>query len=390
MGPSAFGSRRLENIRVEGNEYLADRFLERETNLRRGEPFDFDRALDALDHLYSTSLLQGAWVDFHPTASGDIELEVRVVEQYRNTADIGLAYQSDDQVQGFLRLETRDLFGGGERLQLNSFASARDLRLGLSLLGEQVFGAHFGYMVDVEFHEEKPKFFEGTEFVNRAEFDRQHIRLGFNWQLGHDHLGQAGFLLGSVKLREQLGLDYEPGTETMRRIFARYTWDRLDSLELPRSGIRVNALGERNEEGLGATSSYWRIDADVRLARALGPVVLDGRARYGFSSGHLPVSEWFITGGPELIPGVAREELWGQQTAAGSITVGFDPVSIARVYGRVGLGGVWEQPGDIGWNEVITGFGFGTTIATPIGPVQIDYGWAEEGRNRLYLAIGWQ
>jgi len=159
---------------------------------------------------------------------------------------------------------------------------------------------------------------------------------------------------------------------------------------LPRRGLRVEAVAERNEEGLGATSSYWRIDSTLRLARGIGPIVLEGRARYGFSSGDLPVSEWFMLGGPELIPGVAREEFWGKQAAAGSLTLGYDPFSVVRVYARVGIGGAWEEPRDIGWSQAVSGFGFGTTVATPVGPIQLDYGWAEAGRNRLYISLGWQ
>jgi NTE family protein len=390
LGHAAFGNRALGHVKVVGNEYLSDRFLVRESGLKTGHPFAFEDLLHALDHLYSTSLVQGAWVDVKTHADDSIEVELRVVEQYRNTADIGLAYQSDDQAQAFLRLETRDPFGGGERLQVNAFASARDFRIGTTLRGEQLFGAHVGYQVDLEYHEERPKFYANKAFVNRADFDRRHIRLSGDWQLGRDHLGQAGFLIGRVSSDARLGLGYAASVEQKRTLFARYVWDTLESLTLPRRGIRVEAVGERNEESLGATTSYWRVDTSLRVARAVGPVTLQARARYGFSAGDLPISEWFMIGGPALIPGAAREEFWGKQAAAGSISVGFDPLSVARIYARAGLGGVWDEPSDIGWNAAISGFGLGATIATPLGPVQLDYGWAEQGRNRFTIALGWQ
>jgi len=390
LGESAFGDRRLGHIEVVGNEYLSDRFLIRESDLKVDQRFVFEDALDVLDHLYSTSMVQGAWIDVRKHEDDSMLVELRVVEQYRNTADIGLAYQSDDQAQGFLRLETRDPFGGGERLQVNAFASARDLRLGVALRGEQLFGAHLGYQIDVEYHEEKPKFYSDKQFVNRADFDRRHVRLAGDWQLGTNHLGQAGMLIGRVSIAESLGLEYPSSVEQKRTVFARYIWDTLESLTLPRRGIRVEALGERNEESLGATSSYWRVDSTLRMARSIGPITFEGNARYGFSSGTLPISEWFFVGGPVLIPGAAREELWGRQAAVGSLSVGIEPLSIARVYARVGLGGVWEEPHDIGWSDAIGGFGFGATVATPLGPVQLDYGWAEAGRNRLAISIGWQ
>jgi NTE family protein len=390
LGAAAFGDRRIGSIEVIGNEYLSNDFLIRESELEVDARFAFGDVLNALDHLYSTSLVQGAWLDVREAEDDSILVELRVTEQYRNTADIGLAYQSDDQAQGFLRVETRDVLGGGDRLQLNTFASGRELRLGFTLRGEQLLGAHFGYQVDLVYHQEKPKFYEDLKFVNRAEFDRAHIRLATDLQLGSDHLGQAGFLLGSVDTRERLGLDFPLGTQKKRLIFGRYVWDTLESLTHPRRGIRVEALAERNEASLGATTSYWRLEGTLRLARSVGPLVLEGRGLYGFSSGDLPISEWFLLGGPELIPGVAREELWGRQAVAASVSANWDLLSIMRLYTRVGAGGVWDEPTDIGWAATVTGFGVGATIATPVGPIQLDYGWAEAGRNRLYIAIGWQ
>ena len=386
----AFGERRLGHIEVIGNEYLSDRFLIRESDLKLDRRFMFDDVLHALDHLYSTSLVQGAWIDLREHQDGSMVAELRVIEQYRHTADVGLAYQSDDQAQGFLRLETRDVFGGGERLQLNGFASARDLKVGVTLRGEQLFGAHFGYQVDVEYHEERPKAYVNKEFINRADFDRRHVRLGVDWQLGGNHLGQAGILIGRVSAAERLGLPYEATVEQKRILFGRYVWDTLESLTLPRQGISLEAIGERNEASVGATTSYWRADARLRLVRSLGAAVFEGRARYGFSSGEPPVSEWFILGGPEFVPGAAREEFWGPQALGASISIGYDPFSIARVYTRVGVAGTWEHVEQIGWNSMIGGIGIGATVATPIGPLQLDYGWAQDGRNRFTIAIGWQ
>ena len=390
LGRAAFGDRRIGHIEVVGNEYLSDRFLIRESDLEVDRRFAFDDVLHALDHLYSTSLVQGAWIDLRKHEDNSMAVELRVVEQYRHTADVGLAYQSDDQAQGFLRLETRDVLGGGERLQLNGYASARDLQVGVTLRGEQLFGAHFGYQVDIEYHEERPKFYLDNEFINRADFDRRHVRFGVDWQLGGNHLGQAGFLVGRASMAERLGVPYEATVEQKRLLFARYVWDTLESLTLPRRGISLEAVGERNEASLGATTSYWRVDARLRLARSIGAIVLEGRARYGFSSGEPPVSEWFTIGGPDYVPGAAREEFWGRQAVGASISAGFDPFSIARVYGRIGIAGTWDKVEEIGWNSMVGGIGFGATVATPVGPLQLDYGWAEDGRNRFAIALGWQ
>lgn len=80
----------------------------------------------------------------------------------------------------------------------------------------------------------------------------------------------------------------------------------------------------------------------------------------------------------------------GQPGTGASGQLGVDLASVARLYGRVGAGGTWERPGEITLDTAIVGGGLGLTVTTPIGPLQLDYGWAEGGRNRLYFAIGWQ
>lgn len=388
--PHVFGPRTIESIGITGRRYLADRVILREFRARVGQPFDWDRVLADLDHLYASGLLQSAWLDLEPTGDDSINLLLHVQEEYRHTADIGLAYQTDDQVQGFLRLETRDLLGSGERLQVSGFASQKDVIVGVRLQGEAIFGAHVGYQIDIESHEERPKVFVDGESIARAEFDREHLQLGANLPFGMNHALQVGFRMGGVETIERLGVPY-PGEDRRHRILVgRYVWDNLSSLSLPGQGQHVTALVEHDLAGLGATGSYFRLEFTGRAIRRLGPVVVEGRALYGYSSGELPVYEQFRVGGPELVPGLAREEIWGNQAVALSGLLGHDPFSILRLYVRVGTGGVWERTGDIDGADLIFGGGLGVTLATPIGPIQVDYGWAGGGRNRFYFSIGWQ
>jgi outer membrane protein assembly factor BamA len=152
----------------------------------------------------------------------------------------------------------------------------------------------------------------------------------------------------------------------------------------------MSARAERNEPGLGATYGYWRLQVDYHEALRLGPVVTEMRALYGWSGGDLPISEQFHLGGPEIVPGLAREQLWGDQALGASVQVGFDPLSLARVYTRVGAGNVWDRPGQVAFDELRFGFGIGVVVATPVGPMTADWGTVEGGGSRFYFAFGWQ
>jgi len=384
------GTRTITGIEVTGNQYLSDAVVLREFRVRPGERLDFDGLLDDLEHLRSTGLLQGLWLDMIEDGPEGTRLLLRVEEQHRDTVDVGLAYQSDDQAQALLRFETRDVFGTGERLQIGGSASSRDLEFGVRLHGEQLFNAHIGYQFDLTVHDEKPKYFADGEYVNRAKFERRGFGFATNIPFGLNHLLSLGFHLGRVKTIERLGVDIPTGTQNQRLLMGRYVWDNLSSLTLPDRGRRVSLHAERNEPGLGATSGYWRLRVDFHEALRLGSVVAEARALYGWSGGELPISEQFHLGGPELVPGLAREQLWGPQALAASLQVGFDPVSLARVYTRVGAGNIWNRPGDIALDSLRVGLGVGFVFATPVGPAVVDYGWVTDSGSRFYLAFGWQ
>jgi NTE family protein len=384
------GNRTVRAVELASNQYLADSVLLREFRVRRGEPLDFPAVLDDLSHMLSTGLLKGAWLDVVDAGDQQVTLNVRVDEQYRNTLDVGLAYQSADQAQALLRFETRDLFGGGSRLQLDGLASARDLELSARLRGEGLLGGHVGYAIDLTLHDEKPKYYVNDEFLNRAKFKRRGVGLGVSVPFSLNHLLTAGIRVGAVTTTEELGVDIPTGKQNQRLLVGGFVWDTLSSWTLPDSGRLITAAVGRSEPGLGATFGYWRLQADYHEAFRIGPLITQVRALYGYSGDDLPASEQFRLGGPELVPGLAREQLWGDQALAASLQLGFEPVSIARVYVRVGAGNVWAEPSEIALSDLRLGVGLGTAVATPVGPLVFDYAWLEGGGTRLYFAFGWQ
>ncbi len=381
----------LDRIEVEGLHYLTADILVRELGWHTGERLRLQDLTDGLDRIYATGLVQGAWIDLRPEEPGHAVAVVTASEEYRTTVDFGLAYQSDDQVQGFARVETRNLLGTGERLRLGGYASSRDVFGSIGLRGAHLFGSSLGYDFAVEIHDEKPEVFApGGRRITRADFHRRHARFYLDVPFGTKHLLEAGIRFGSVTTRERLGLPYPEHERQHSVLVGRYVWDDLDSLVLPEHGRFVRVLAEHDLPALGADSRYTLVDVFARGARALGPVVLEGRLRYGYSDGDLPLYEQFRIGGPELVPGFDRDEMWGEQALAASITLGVDPFSLVRLRLRGGLGNAWRRPRDISFASALWGIGVGATVATPIGPVEFDYGWGEGGRNAFYFALGWQ
>jgi outer membrane protein assembly factor BamA len=97
-------------------------------------------------------------------------------------------------------------------------------------------------------------------------------------------------------------------------------WDNLDDRWLPTRGEAISLAAEKSLTDWGASLDYWRAVAKGQFALSLGKrSLLEGQLEAGDSGGDLPVYEFHRIGGPALMPGFDRDELWGPHALAGAI-----------------------------------------------------------------------
>lgn len=385
--------REIGAIRIHGNSFVSDGLVRRELGLWPGNTFDLERALHAMDHLYSTGLFDSVWLDFVPEGDDRVEIWARVDETYRTSLDLALAYDDDDQVQGLAELSARDVLGVGERLYVRAMTSERELVFRVGLDGDRILGTHFGFRARAEINRERPKVYVGNKYLNRAEFNRRVAGFDALMPINTSSRVSAGVVLGEVEIGERLGVSELPGfaldKHQQRVLSVGYLWDDLDSIVLPRSGKRLALEVMRNVESLGATTDYWRASMRAEAAVPLGGrLTAEIHALYGYSHGELPVYDQFRIGGPTLIPGFHREALWGNHAIAASLGLGFALAPIVRLTPRIGAGNVWADFADVDVADVMIGGGLTVKIATPVGPIRADYGINEEEDRVFTIALG--
>ena len=156
------------------------------------------------------------------------------------------------------------------------------------------------------------------------------------------------------------------------------------------------------------------MSGEVRTRAYIGSVRLEPRVRVGIGE-RLPVALTFPLGGDDGFPGLHLGERRGDREAFASLALSravAGPLRL-RVVGAVGRTAVGSTPTTLigprsaeedgivtnddlvrrssgvfsrgGW---LTGarVGFGTD--TPLGPVQVEYGWNDAGREALFLRVG--
>ena len=65
---------------------------------------------------------------------------------------------------------------------------------------------------------------------------------------------------------------------------------------------------------------------------------------------------------------------------------GSDAISMLRF----DFGSVWENAVEIEGHDFISGRGMALSFGTPIGPISFSYGFASNGKKRLYFSAGYQ
>lgn len=391
--PAAPGltARTLTGIRVAGNHRVADFHIVRDLGLRVGRPFRLQEALHGLDLVFASGLFRTAWLDVLPDGDDGAVLVVNVVEEHVVTLELGAAFNDEDQFIGRVRLQGHDLLGTGEVLGADARGSDREAGLTVAYHTQNQLRRGLGFRLAADVVRDKPRFFVGGDFVNRAEFFRTGLEGAVDASPTRATRFEAGFRIAEVDVRERLGLDFGPGESQLRLARLRFDLDTLDDARAPTRGAQVELVVERNLPSLGASSRYWRARLAARTPVALWPRhVVEPRVFAGLSTGTLPIHEQFRVGGPDLVPGLHRQELWDDQALAGALSYSFHPASGLQLIGTVGAGGAWQRIDEIALDGLTWGAGVGLRYATPVGPIILGYGVTDGGGGELYFGIGYQ
>ncbi len=175
-----------------------------------------------------------------------------------------------------------------------------------------------------------------------------------------------------------------------------FLYDQLDSINIPRSGLMANISWRAHKEALGADNEYetfhvnglwagtWRKHT-LMLWGGLAVVANDDE----------PVENAFSLGGLYNLSGYQRSELVGRY--AGVMRLIYlkelgESQSVLKVPVYVGAsleaGNVWNNRDEIRFDSLILAGSIGLAIDSPLGPIYLARGFAEDGHAGNYLLIG--
>jgi NTE family protein len=171
------------------------------------------------------------------------------------------------------------------------------------------------------------------------------------------------------------------------------TFDRLDSIYLPRHGHLLRARYLASREALGADVDFDQVELDGLIARKFGQHSLQLGFRYHSTvDGTVPLQSLYRLGGYSRLVGFRVNELTGSDYAL--VLAGYN-YEIGNLFNQpavvgadVEYGNAWQSRTDISLGDGIANGSVYLSVDSWVGSILLGLGFREGGHRTLFLDIG--
>ncbi len=411
----------IRKIKIQGNTRTRDIVIRRELRMFPGDRFDGGKLRRSKERLNNLGYFEEVGFDIEDTSiPNEKDLVVQVKEAKTGTFSFGGGFSTVDKFVGFIEIEQRNFditnwptfTGGGQHLQLRAETGSTRNNLILSFFEPWLFDypVSFGFNA---FRTERTK----EEDIGYA-YDEE--RVGGDISLGKQF---SEYVSGTVSYKREVitidnmdsnvsaDLAAEKGTNTVSMISFDLKRDSRDNVFSPTKGFIISGSFDIAGKFFGGDKEFYRtqfigsyyipLKFDSVLEFRLRAGVIDA---YGDSS-KVPIFERFFAGGARTIRGyderkvgpldsVTNDPIGGEGMLVANIEYTIPIIDIVKMAAFFDSGNVWADMNDFGSGGIKSGVGIGLRVKTPVGPINLDYGYplnkepGEDSRSgKFYFSI---
>lgn len=379
-GPkAAFGTTLVDGLDQVGLEYVLERLA-----WKTGAPFDSRMVDRTREQLIRTGLFRSATISISRVANGQVEMRVQVLEAPHRTVRSGLWYYSDQGPGGSAGWTHRNLFGGGQELNLDAKLSEKLQSTTATLTMPDMWRPAQTLGLSTAWIHELTDVYESRSLGMSAVLTRSfsEIRLGHGLAYRLAEVNEDGdrrqFNLISIPLNADL--------------------DQTDTALDPTSGLALSTRLEPFTALEDRSSSFvlWSVSGRHYLPLApAGRLILATRAHYGVLAGtgreSVPEDLLLYAGGGGSVRGYAYQYAGAldedDEPLGGMSVVDFTAELRWRInqeFGAVAFGDggrafEGRKPSD--FENYFWALGGGIRYYTPIGPIRMDLAIPLERRD---------
>lgn len=382
----------IGEINVIGNEYLFSEAILDDFSLSVGDKFNLDIATQSTKNIYASNLFNNVWLELDTLANKKLKVSINVVEKYPRTIGFGVNYKEDEGVSGFVQIIHFNLFGRGERLMLLFRFGKLRTKVGFEMANDRFFGTPLTFHNGLYYESEYPYLYNSAgDQYDQMDFKRVVGLFSAGVQPYRKILFSGG--LRWERIWYKSSRNSTPGYKNKDNLFlfGKMNIDNTDNRYLPTKGIRFVMEGEtilnyeKNIQPFSKLSAELSGVFSLPFKQRINPFV-----KIGTSNEKLPVYEKFRIGGPLIMPGYSRDELWGNHFAIFGFSYRIETLKKINFLFNFTYGNIFEKYGDFRWDNLIGGISAGIVTISPIGPIALLFGRNELGRDQVYLSVGYE
>jgi outer membrane protein insertion porin family len=393
----------IQDIKIIGNYKTKDYVIRRELLVKPGDKLELSAIKVSSQRLFNLGFFDEVNPDFEPGDEPGKEILVfRIKERHTGTISLGGGYSSLDGFVGTLKLEDANLFGKGQRANLDLQFGASNTSFNVGFTEPWLFNTPTQLSVNVF---DTKRTFNGS--INDPTSGRRlydEIQLGGSFSLGR-RLDRFWTISGAYSLQKvqisNIGLPYStpgsgqfiPASDTTTSSFTpRILYDTRDNVFDPTRGwknqISIQIAGgplqfDNNFVKLIADSSHYiSLPLNFTLGEHVRLGVAQGYAFLGKGFTDVPVYERFYAGGADTIRGYGERSI-GPPLGGRALFV-FNTEFKHDIAGP--LKGVLFFDAGSCWQDYLSlnnaypieygaGFGIRLTIPGTVMAIRLDYGW---------------
>ncbi len=406
----------IDKIKIQGNTRTRDIVIRRELRMYPGDQFDGQKLRKSKERLKDLAYFEDVGYDIEDTDQSDQkDLVVQVKEAKTGNFSFGGGYSTVDKLVGFVEVEQKNFdfanwpsfTGGGQDLKVRAEIGSTHQNFLLSftepwLFDYPVSGGFDAYLTD-----------RNRDSSTGYAYDER--RAGADLRLGKRF--DDNFSIGGVYRLEQIkignldsnvssDLRDEEGSNVVSSLGFSTANDYRDSTLSPTKGFIVRNNADLAGGVLGGDKDFYRLQTGgsyympFKFNELL--TVLEISARTGLvkaygNSDRVPIFERYFAGGANSIRGYNERKvgpldpvnnddpIGGETMFVGNIEYTVPIVEILKLAVFFDTGNVWSKVKDFGDGGLKSGTGIGLRVKTPIGPINLDYGYplsSEPGEDK--------
>jgi NTE family protein len=390
----------IDFIRLQNNSAIADSVIEtRLADIRLGEQLDVDQVEKAVNKVYGLEYYQNvryALVNEAGRTGLDVQLDKR--SWGPNYLQLGVEYSSggnEDALFGLAAsyLSTAINETGGEWRATVVIGDQPSFLTDLY----QPFGRKglYFYAPSLTFQSTIINVWDGDQRVTEAENREADLEFAIGRELPSWAEYRFGARRATGKTELRVG---DPSTLPdpdfeRAEIFGRFEVDTLDNISFPRSGTISQMEWRGSRSNFGSDADFDQVQSRTLHANTWGRHTLLTTFRYDATiSGEAPLNRLMTVGGFLDLSGLNRNQLSGQNAtrlgAAYYRRIGDLALFPAFAGVSVEVGNVWQSRSEISAHSAIVGGSLWAGVQTPVGPVYVGYGRADNGSSAFYVFLG--